>query len=268
MPKKQKIVDTHTKAPAILLSKTQMGNNIGASARAMANFRMNDLRLITPRCHWPENMDAYALAAGANTILDNAQTFNTISEAVADCHFVCATTARPRDLIKTICTPYEAALELQNHIDRGYKVAILFGSESKGLDNEALQHAHIVSMIPVNPDFASLNLAQAVLLMAYEWFKIKQVKTYGARRDKQLVDNTGLRMQGTQLANMQELENFFFRLEKEISMGNFFTTKEKEIIMKQKIRNLFMRANITEQEVRILFGVMTALKRSGSTFHE
>ena len=154
--------------PYFVLVRPQMGENIGASARAMWNFGLEQMRVVAPRDGWPSTR-AVAMASGAGRLLDAAQHFDGISEAVGDTSFVFATTARGRGLTKPILAPEEAMRQAAEKIAQGQKVAVLFGPERAGLENEDIAGANALISVPVNPDFPSLNLAQCVLLMAYEW---------------------------------------------------------------------------------------------------
>ena len=154
--------------PAIILVRPQMGENIGAAARGMRNFGLSEMRLVAPRDGWP-NPKAVATASGAGRVLDAARVHGTTAEAIADCHTVYATTARPRDLIKPVLTPEAAMAEARGLIAAGQKVGFLFGPERAGLQNDDLAGAQAIVSVPVDPEFASLNLAQCVLLLAYEW---------------------------------------------------------------------------------------------------
>ncbi|MCE8459164.1 RNA methyltransferase, partial [Rhodovulum sulfidophilum] len=154
--------------PVFVLVRPQMGENIGAAARAMWNFGLDRMRLVAPRDGWP-NPRAVALASGAGRLLDNAGIHATTAEAVADCDYVFATTARPRGLTKPVVTPEQAMTETRALLAEGRRVAVLFGPERAGLENDDIARANAIVNVPVNPDFASLNLGQCVLLSAYEW---------------------------------------------------------------------------------------------------
>jgi tRNA/rRNA methyltransferase len=160
-----------TPGPAIVLVEPQLGENIGAVARVMANFGLGRLRLVKPRDGWP-NTHAQRSASGADRILDDAALFEELADAIADCTVVLATTARAHDQAKPVLGPDEAASFLAPHVAAGEKVAVLFGRERYGLENHEVALADRIVTFPVNPAFASLNLAQAVALIAYEWFKL------------------------------------------------------------------------------------------------
>ena len=156
--------------PALLLVRPQLGENIGAVARAMLNFGLADMRLVAPRDGWP-NDRATAMASGAQIVLDRAMLFETTRAALADCAFVLATTARPRECRLPVFDPAGAAAELKARVNRGEQCAVMFGPERSGLENDDVLRADAIVSIPVNPGFASLNIAQAVLVIAYEWAK-------------------------------------------------------------------------------------------------
>ena len=157
-------------APLVVLAYPQLGENIGTAARAMANFGLHELRLVAPRDGWP-NEKAVTASSGAHWIVEGAKVFDDLPAALVDMNYVYATTARPRDMIKEVITPEQAGHDMRARVARGEKVAILFGRERWGLSNEEVSLADIIVTAPVNPAFASINIAQAVLLMGYEWFK-------------------------------------------------------------------------------------------------
>src|SRR5919106_5104068 len=157
-------------APAVILVRPQLGENVGTAARAMLNFGLSDLRLVRPQCGWP-NVKALQAASGATAVLNRLQVFERVEDATSDLHRLYATTARPRDLPKPVLTPAHAAREARAALAGGERVGILFGPERTGLANDDLIYADAVVSVPVNPDFFSLNLAQAVLLVAYEWYQ-------------------------------------------------------------------------------------------------
>ena len=162
--------DAEAHAPVVILVQPQLGENVGAAARAMLNFGLRRLRLVQPACGWP-NIKAVQAASGATAVLNAVRRFDRVEEAVGDLHRVYATTARTRDLPKPIVTAAQAAWEARSALAAGERVGLLFGPERTGLANDDLVYADAVVSIPVNRDFFSLNLAQAVLLIAYEWFR-------------------------------------------------------------------------------------------------
>ena len=247
-------------APAIVLVKPQLGQNIGMAARAMANFALSDLRLVAPRDGWP-NREAQSAAAGADNVLDAAKVLEETAAAIADLNFVCATTARTRDTVKQVLSPASAAAELRARIAAGQKCGVLFGSEQSGLDNDGVALADALVMAPLNPEFASLNLAQAVLIIAYEWFRHADSGGLGRRTEFDGPAREGVQMHRTRPATRAELVAFFEHLESELDAAGFLYPPEKRPQMVQNLRNLFQRTGATEQEVRTLRGVVSSLTR-------
>jgi tRNA/rRNA methyltransferase len=242
--------------PVIILVEPQLGENIGAVARAMLNCGLTELRLVAPRDGWPQdNPRLIAAAAGADQVLAEARVFASVEEAVADLHRVYATTARNRGMIQTILTPRTAAAEMRRHWQEGARVAILFGPERTGLFNDHLPLADALVAVPLNPAFASLNLAQAVLLLGYEWFQ-----TGG-----DLPPPAELHLGNTRPATKAELLNLFEHLEQRLDACRFFSTPDKRPSMVRNIRNAFERMGLTEQEVRTFHGIIAGLtgKRKG-----
>jgi tRNA/rRNA methyltransferase len=233
--------------PAIILIEPQLGENIGTCARAMLNCGLTDLRLVRPRDGWPSG-SAKAAASGADIVLDNARLCDTTEEAIADLSHVFATTARNRGMIKRIMTPREAAVEMRAQSSAGLATGVLFGPERTGLFNDDLALADTSLTVPLNPSFSSLNLAQAVLLIGYEWYQTGDV-TPGRYL------HTGT----TRPARKEELVNFFDHLEQELSGSGFFSSPEKKPSMIRSIRNCFQRMDLTEQEVRTFHGIVSAL---------
>ncbi len=235
---------------AVILVEPQLGENIGMCARAMWNCGISDLRLVSPRDGWPSE-SARAAASGADLVIDGAQVFDSTRDAIADLNFVVATTARPRDMTKNVFTPEAAARDLRTRTDAGQQTGILFGKEAWGLNNDDVALSDAVLTVPLNPVFTSLNLAQAVLLMGYEWFKLAD-ETAGHE----------LRMPAdTRPANKDELTHLYDHLEGELADAGFFTTVEKRPTMVRRLRNMLTRADMTEQEVRMFRGVISALTR-------
>jgi tRNA/rRNA methyltransferase len=233
--------------PVVVLVEPQLGENIGAAARVMANFGLSRLRLVAPRQAWP-NPKASMMAAGADRVLDAAQLFDTAAAAIADCAFVLATTARAHDQAKPVVGPEAAARELAPRVAAGETVAIMFGRERIGLLNEEVALADRIVTFPVNPAFASLNLAQAVTIMGYEWFK--------------LAANGALpfvmpRKSGS--APKEQLEAFFAGVEQELERVEFFRPAEKRDTMLINLRNIFTRMQPTQQDIQTLHGVITAI---------
>jgi len=238
--------------PSVVLINPQLGENIGTAARAMLNFGLTDLRIVNPRDGWPSER-AVAAASNADTVIDNARVHETTQEAVADLEFIYATTARPRDMIKAEVTAREAAVEMTASFAAGRKIGILFGAERHGLSNDDIVLAQKIISVPVNPAYASLNLAQAVLLVGYEWFQQGFAK--------------GERPGGRQLAvgeedrpaTNEDLVAMFEHLESELDAANFLKPPAKRPRMIRNIRNIFTRANLQDQEVRTLRGIIKSL---------
>lgn len=234
-------------SPAVLLVRPQMGENIGAAARAMKNFGLDRLRIVDPRDGWP-NPKAHAMSSRADDILDNAALFYTTPDAVADLHAVFATTARSREMEKPCLSPREAVADMRRRLGEGQRVGIMFGAEKAGLDNDDTTLAQAIIQIPANPAFSSLNLGQAVLLVAYEWFTSGPVPAMQPAGDSEPV-------------SLEELNFFENRLEEELTRAGFLKPPEKRPSMMRNLRNIFRRANLTGQEVRSLHGVISALIR-------
>lgn len=235
-------------APLFVLVEPQMGENIGAAARAMLNFGISGLRLVNPRDGWP-NEKAGAMAAGATLVIDRARVFETTREALADCNYVLATTARPREALLPVLDPAAAGAELKSRIDRGERCAVLFGGERSGLSNEDAIRADAIVSIPVNPAFASLNLAQATLIIAYEW----------AKAEGRTVPPSEL--EATAPASRENFERFVAHLVGELDKTGYFFPEEKRPNMERNLKVAFMRAGLTEGEVRSLRGVIKALTK-------
>ncbi|MCF6314197.1 MAG: hypothetical protein L3J39_17245 [Verrucomicrobiales bacterium] len=236
--------------PIIILHQTQLGQNIGMCARAMLNCGLDQLRLVAPRDGWP-NPAAIATAADADVVLAQTQCFATLAEAIADCHHLYATTARPRHQAIPVLPVAEAVQQIRaqpNSTSSDQQSAILFGPEASGLDNNALSHANALIHFPTNPNFSSLNLAQAVLLFGWEWRRAQ------AQPIAHSVPLTA--------APKKELHNFLNRLENELEQAEFFLTPELRPETLRKLRSLFTRTQASEQELNLLHGVITALKKT------
>ena len=230
--------------PAIILVGAQLGENIGTAARAMLNFGLRDLRLVAPRSGWCRDR-ARKAAAGADDVLDNHRLYATLAEAVADLNFVVATTARTRDMVKPVLTPAAAAEAVRA---QAAPSGFVFGPERAGLDNDDISRADVICRVPVNPDFGSLNLAQAVLLLAYEW-----------RTDATEAAHTP--MPHTHPATHGDMGGLFAHLEAALDSAGFLDPPEKRPAMVRNIRNMLHRAQMSAQDVRTLRGILTALLR-------
>jgi len=233
--------------PVVVLVEPQLGENIGAAARAMANFGLARLRLVKPVQGWP-NEKARVMAAGADRVVDKAQVFATLKDAIGDCSFVLAATARSHDQAKPVIGAEQAAAEAAPRIAAGENVAIVFGRERNGLENHEVALADRILTLPVNPAFASLNLAQAVVIVGYEWFKLKS----GGKLPFEMP-------QRSPPAAKQQLEAFFADLERELEKVEFFRPEEKRGTMSVNLRNIFQRMAPSQQDVRTLHGVITAI---------
>ena len=235
--------------PYFVLVRPQMGENIGASARAMWNFGLEQMRVVAPRDGWPSTR-AVAMASGAGRLLDAAQHFDGVSQAVGDTSFVFATTARGRGLTKPILAPEEAMRQAAEKIAQGQKVAVLFGPERAGLENEDIAGANALISVPVNPDFPSLNLAQCVLLMAYEW-----------RRAQGQVELARMELAKNQWAEAIEVEKLAQHYEERLEDAGFFFPEAKAPGMKVNLRNMWSRFSLTRADVQMLHGVLRQLVR-------
>lgn len=236
-------------APLIVLTRPQMGENIGAAARAMLNFGLEHMRLVAPRDGWP-NPAAVAMASGAVPVLDNAGLFPDLPAAVADCDYVYATTARGRGLVKPVLTPEAAMAEARAMIAAGKRVAVLFGPERAGLENDDIAQANAIITVPVNPGFYSLNLAQCVLLTAYEWM-----------RQSEPAPGVRLELAGTDLASQVEVTKLGDHFEEKLDATGFFFPPEKAPHMKLNLRNMLGRWGMTRSEVQTLHGILRQLVR-------
>jgi len=229
-------------APAIVLVRPQLGENIGKAARAMLNFGLTDLRLVSPRDGWP-NPDAGPAASGADEVLANARLFTSVAEAVADCPHVYATTVRRRGVLKPVVTPEQAAQSMRARPEGS---AVLFGAERAGLETDDVALAREILTVPVNPDFGSLNLAQAVILVAYEWSK-------GAGLAVKL--NTD----DQPPAPHEELEGLIRQIDDGLEAAGYFHPPERSKATKRTLRSLLTKPGWTDGEVRTMRGVIRAL---------
>ncbi len=232
--------------PAIILVEPQLGENIGTAARAMMNCALDDLRLVRPRDGWP-SAKAVAAASGADWVLDRARLYPSAEAAIADLVHVYASTARDRGIVRREVTPHQAAAEMQAHTAAMEPCGVLFGPERTGLLNDDITLADTVLTVPLNPGFSSLNLAQAVMIVGYEWY------TAGIDAPAKTV-HTGL----SRPASKAELLNFFEHLEEALIKNGFLRNRESRPSMVRNLRSLFQRARCTEQELRTLHGVVTA----------
>src|SRR5580704_10221039 len=233
--------------PVVILVEPQLGENIGAAARAMANFGLARLRLVRPRPAWPSDK-ARMMAAGADRVLDNAVLYDSLEAAIADCSFVLAATARNHDQAKPVVGPAAAAALVMPRIAAGETVAILFGRERNGLENDEVALADAIVTLPVNAAFASLNLAQALVIVAYEWFKLQS----GGKLPFAMPEKSPP-------APKQQLLAFFTSLERELEKVEFFRPPDKRETMQINLRNIITRMQPTQQDIQTLHGVIMAI---------
>lgn len=239
-----------TSQPSFVLVRPQMGENIGASARAMWNFGLDKMHVVAPRDGWP-SQKAIAMASGAGRLLDEARHFASVSEAISDSHFTFATTARSRGLTQEIFSPKKAMSLALEKIMAGQKVSVLFGPERAGLENEDIVQANALISVPVNPDFPSLNLAQCVLLLAYEWrlaFSDPE-----ARR---------VEMAKTSWATQDDVSHLAAHYEDELERAGFFFPESKASGMKLNLRNMWSRLQLSKADVQTLHGVLRQIIRA------
>jgi TrmH family RNA methyltransferase len=234
-------------SPVVVLVRPQLADNIGACARAMANGGLFHLRLVAPRDGWPQHK-AWRNSSGAHRILDCATVHENLAEAVGDLHHVFATCPRPRHMVKPVLTARGAAHELREICTRGLRAGILFGPERAGLDNDDMAVADALVRYPLNPAFMSLNLAQAVMVMTYEWWM-----TADETVPRTLMTNE------TRVATKAELDNFLMHLVDQLDACGFLRNLPKRPGMIRNIRHFFQRGEVTEQELRTLYGIVTEL---------
>jgi tRNA/rRNA methyltransferase len=234
-------------SPVVVLVRPQLADNIGACARAMANGGLFHMRLVAPRDGWPQEK-AWRMASGADRILDAATVHDTVADAVADLHHVFATCPRPRHIVKPVLTARGAAVELREICNRGLRTGLLFGPERAGLDNDDMAQADALVRFPLNPAFMSLNLAQAVMVMAYEWWTADD-----GTPPRSLMTNE------SKVATKGLLENFLTHLVDQLDACGFLRNQPKRPGMVRNLQHLFQRGEVTEQELRTLHGVVTEL---------
>ena len=243
---------TDAPQPSFVLIRPQMGENIGAAARAMWNFGLDRMRIVAPRDGWP-NPAADAMASGAGRLLDEAEVSEDVASGIADRTYVYATTARPRELTKPVFSPEAAMKDAAARIARGEKVAVMFGPERSGMENADIAHANAIITVPVNPEFPSLNLAQCVLLIGYEW-----------RRAAGEIEDVVVQGQTTQIADQRDTEALARHYEERLEEAGFFYPDHKAENMKVNLRNLWSRMPMTRADVQMLHGVLRQLLRGKS----
>ena len=239
---------TSGEGPIIVLVRPQLGENIGKAARAMLNFGITEMRLVAPRDGWP-NPSAGPAAAGADIVLEQATVFDTLAEAVADCAHVYATTVRKRGVTKPVVTPEQAACEIAGAQGRA---ALVFGPERSGLETDDVALARAILTVPINPAFGSLNLAQAVILCAYEWSK-----TQG--RDGALVQPTGEDLLPP--APQEELEGMIGQLEEMLEPRGYFLPESRAAATRRTLRSMLTKPGWNHLEVRTMRGVLSSLRK-------
>ena len=237
------------KQPSIVLVRPQMGENIGASARAMWNFGLSRMRVVAPRDGWPSKK-AIAMASGAGRLLDEAGHYEDVASAIADSHFTLATTARLRGLTKQIYSPEDAIRIVAQKIGEGQNVSLLFGPERAGLENEDIAQSNALISVPVNPEFPSLNLAQCVLLLAYEWRRAYQQET-----------TTHMKMAKSDWAIGEETDHLARHYEERLEEAGFFFPETKAEGMKTNLRNMWSRLPLTRADVRMFHGMLRQMVR-------
>jgi tRNA/rRNA methyltransferase len=228
--------------PVIILVRPQLGQNIGKAARAMLNFGLTEMRLVAPRDGWP-NPEAGPAASGADQVLEGAKVFDTTAEAIADCNLVYASTVRRRDLVMPVVGPDEMAREMRSIAGRS---AILFGPERSGLETEDVALASRIVTVPINPEFGSLNLAQAVILLAYEW-----------SRGSELAQPTAKESESP--AAMAELDGLIGQLEDALQDADYFYPPERTQATKATIRTILTKPLWSSREIQALRGIVRAL---------
>lgn len=239
--------------PIFVLVRPQMGENIGAAARGMWNFGLERLRVVAPRDGWP-NERAVALASGAGRLLDHAGLYDDVPSAIGDCTYVFATTARSRGITVPILTPEHAMEQARAMLAQGGRVAVLFGPERSGLDNDDIARANAVISVPVNPDFPSLNLAQCALLCAYEFRRL------GDTTPPEVWD-----LAGTDFANRAEIAALGDHLEERLDASGFFFPADKAPRMKRNLRQIWSRLTLTRSDVATLHGIFRHIIRWAET---
>ncbi len=238
--------------PIIILVEPQLGENIGMVARAMANMGLSRLRLVSPRDGWP-NDKAIAASSGAHAILEKAELFETTAAAVGDCHYIVAASARVHRQAKPVCGPEKAAHKMKARLKAGQSVAMLFGRERNGLEKDEISLAHDLVTFPVSEDFPSLNLAQAVLLSGYALRMAED-------GEGELLPHVG--GLGSAPASSDETERLMLHLVTSLEHKGYFNPEERAATMKRNLRNIFLRQNLTAQDVQTLHGIVSALDKA------
>ncbi len=239
--------------PSFVLVRPQMGENIGASARAMWNFGLDRMRVVAPRDGWP-NERAVALASGAGRLLDHAGLFDSVPDALGDSTYVFATTARPRGMTMPVVTPERAMQQARAILAQGGRVAVMFGPERAGLENEDIARANAIISVPVNPEFPSLNLAQCVLLVAYEF-----------RRAGDTTPPEVMELARTDFATGAEISALGDHIEARLEEAGFFFPEPKAEGMRRSLRQIWGRLPLTRADVQTLHGMFRQMVRWAET---
>ncbi|WP_281300051.1 MULTISPECIES: RNA methyltransferase [unclassified Iodidimonas] len=237
------------RAPIVILVRPQLGENIGKAARAMLNFGLTELRLVAPRDGWP-NPAAGPAASGADQVLDEARIYDDVAQAVADLHHVYATTVRPRDMLKPVVTPVEAVAAIRSTQGQS---GLMFGPERSGLDNEEVALADSILTVPVNPHFSSLNLAQAVILTAYEWYQAQVNDAVNPQADVARPEMERLP------APKAEYQGLYDQLERDLASRGFFRSAGRKPTQMRALKTLMQNAGFSSQEIQTLRGVLKTL---------
>ncbi|MCH2037095.1 MAG: RNA methyltransferase [Rickettsiales bacterium] len=235
------------RSPAIILVQPQLGENIGAAARVMLNFCLHDLRIVNPRDGWPNEAANY-MAAGATSVIEHARIFPDIESACADLSYMLVTTARPRDMEKRVLTPREACAEAFPIFNSQSNIGFIFGPERCGVDNDVIALSDAIISVPVNPEYSSLNLAQAIALLCYEW---------------SLVADDGLTKTSSSpvgaIASKESMLKLYEHIEAELDKRNFYSVPEKKPRIIRNLRTMLGRAKMTDQEVKTFRGMLRSL---------
>ena len=239
-----------SRTPTIILIRPQLGENIGAVARAMLNFGLSELRIVDPRDGWP-NQHAIAVASGAGSVLDTAKFYSTTLEACSDLHFIFAATVRARGLSKKIFYPKEAIDKTMKILHSGLRVGLMFGPERSGLRNADIALSQAIISVPTNPNFSSLNLAQCVVLLTYEWFNLS--KNRGSEGKSKNI---------TRLASRIEVQHLKLALFEKLSVANYFWPEDKKASLAENLIDLLGRLELTSSDIRTLHGVIKTLGRN------
>ncbi|MBR72289.1 MAG: rRNA methyltransferase [Rhodospirillaceae bacterium] len=236
-------------SPVVVLCRPQLGENIGTAARAMLNCGVINLRLVSPRDGWP-NPKALSACSGADSIIAETKIFSSLVDAVSDCQVVFASSARPRDVMKRVVTPRQAAREIRAATNNNLRIALLFGPERTGLNNDEIGIADSIIEIPLNPSFSSLNLAQAVLILCYEWYL-----------DRDSTSSERFSGRVGRPVDKKQLYSFFEFLDISLEEHGFYPTPEMRPSMVRNIRAMFTRIELTQQDLQTLYGIIKNLLR-------